>query len=83
MPSYMLSTSDNPYNPFKDWDLWFAFDTQNGYNSCSYLARMCDAYADASPEDEEKSVNDAIDRIVALNLTGNYIKVDPDFVPKP
>ena len=55
MPSYMLSTSDNPYNPFKDWDLWFAFDTQNGYNSCSYLARMCDAYADASPEDEEKS----------------------------
>ena len=74
----MLSTSDNPYNPFTDWKQWYAFDTQNGYNSCAYLARMCDAYADVSPDDEEKSYEDAIDRICKLNLTGNYIKVYAD-----
>ena len=74
----MLSTKDNPWNPFTDWKQWYAFDTQNGYNSCAYLARMCDTYADASPEDEEKSYEDAIDRICKLNLTGNYIKVYAD-----
>jgi hypothetical protein len=78
MHTAMLSTSDNPYNPFTDWKQWYAFDTQNGYNSCAYLARMCDAYADASPDDEEKSYEDAIDRICKLNLTGNYIKVYAD-----
>ena len=71
MSAVALSTSDNPYNPFTDFDLWYAFDTQNGYNSCAYLARQCDAIPTLSEEDEEK----AIDRIVALNLTGNYIKV--------
>jgi hypothetical protein len=78
MHTAMLSTSDNPYNPFTDWKQWYAFDTQNCYNSCAYLARMCDVYADASPDDEEKSYEDAIDRICKLNLTGNYIKVYAD-----
>ena len=75
MSAVALSTSDNPYNPFTDFDLWYAFDTQNGYNSCAYLARQCDAIPTLSEEDEEKAVEEAIDRIVALNLTGNYIKV--------
>lgn len=74
----MLSTSDNPYNPYTDFDLWFAFDTQNGYNSCAYLARQVELAPNSSPEDENKAVEEAIDRIVALNLTGNYIKVTPN-----
>lgn len=70
-----LSTSDNPYNPFKEYDLWNAFDTRNGYNSAAYLARQV---GDVSGEDQNEILEDienAINRIVALNLTGNYIKV--------
>ena len=78
MTTSMLSTSDNPYNPYTDFDLWFAFDTQNGYNSCADLARQIESSPNASPEDENKAVEEAIDRIVALNLTGNYIKVTPN-----
>lgn len=73
-----LSTSDNPFNPFKDFDGWYAFDTRKGYNSCAYLARMCDELPAMSEEEEDKAVEEAIDRIVALNLTGNYIKVTAD-----
>ena len=75
MKAFALSTSDNPYNPFKDFGLWYAFDVQNGYNSCAYLARQIDELPVFSEEDENKRVEEAIDRIVALNLTGNYIKV--------
>lgn len=78
MSAVALSTSDNPYNPLKDFDLWYAFDTQNGYNTCAYLARQVDSIPTLSDEDEEKAVEEAIDRIVALNLTGNYIKVTAD-----
>ena len=38
----MLSTSDNPYNPFTQFREWYAFDIANGYNTCSYLARVCE-----------------------------------------
>ena len=36
----MLTTTDNPYNPFKNFDEWFMYDTEKGYNSCGYLARI-------------------------------------------
>lgn len=26
MSRTMLTTKDNPFNPFKDWNKWFAFD---------------------------------------------------------
>ena len=29
---YMLTTVDNPYNPFDQFNHWLLFDTENGYN---------------------------------------------------
>ena len=36
----MLTTIDNPYNPFKDWDSWFAYDLQKGYRTCQILDKF-------------------------------------------
>ena len=30
---YMLTTIDNPFNPFTNFDDWYAFDTSKGYNT--------------------------------------------------
>ena len=37
---YMLTTVDNPFNPFTEFDEWFAFDRQMGYNTPSFLDRI-------------------------------------------
>ena len=37
---YMLTTIDNPYSPFTQFDEWLEFDTLKGYNTCGYLARV-------------------------------------------
>lgn len=70
-----LSTSDNPYNPLTDFDKWFAFDEQNGYHSCSYLARIMKSSSSLSEYEQEEAKEAAIDEILRFNLTGNYIKV--------
>ncbi len=75
MEHYMLTTTDNPYNPFTQFDEWFAFDERHGYHTCGYLARITKDSSDLSPEDQNYAVNQAIDEILKYNIYGNYIKV--------
>ena len=63
----MLTTKDNPYNPFTNFDEWFAFDCQKRYFTCNYLARLARTSPDLSDEEETKAINDAIISIVLLN----------------
>lgn len=72
---YMLTTLDNPFNPFTQYDLWYAFDVQAGYYTCNYLARITKTSDELSELDENLARQQAIDEIIDLNITGNYIKV--------
>ena len=35
----MLTTIDNPYDPFTEYDRWLEFDEEKGYFTNSYLQR--------------------------------------------
>lgn len=69
-----LTTTDNPYNPHTQFDLWKAFDDSQGYNSCSYLARIVKSSDDLSPLDQAIAVEEGIDAIVEMNILGIYKK---------
>lgn len=75
MRQVALTTEDNPYDPFVQFDDWFAFDQQKGYNTCEYLGRMAYTSPDLSAVDQLLSVESAIDEIVRLNALGIYKKV--------
>jgi hypothetical protein len=72
----MLSTSDNPYDPFTQWDEWYSWDLSHGYNTPSYLARMVVSSNDLSDADQALAIDLAIDEIVSENVSGVYIKVE-------
>lgn len=72
---YALTTIDNPFDPFDDFDKWYAFDISHGYDSCGYLARVARTSDKFSEEDQEKEIQRAIDEIVKLNINGMYKKV--------
>lgn len=75
----MLSTVDNPYNPFTQFDDWYAFDTRLGYHSLSFLARIINTSDDLSEPDQSLAIEQAIDEIVRENVSGMFIKVsDPN-----
>lgn len=75
MTQSMLTTIDNPFDPFTQFDEWFAFDESKGYHSCSYLARIAKTSDELSEADEEKAIELAVDEIVKLNILGIYKKV--------
>ena len=71
----MLTTFDNPYNPFDQFDSWFLFDVTKGYNSCEVLgrfARISDSFTD---EENDREVERAIDEIIKLDFLNIYKKV--------
>lgn len=73
--AYMLSTSDNPYNPFKQFNEWYTYDTTHGYNTLSYLARIALTSNELTEEENQKIIDQAVNEIIDLNLTGNYVRV--------
>ena len=74
----MLTTIDNPYNPFTEFDAWFSFDEQKGYNSSEYLARFANTSDDLSDEEKAIEIEKAIDSIVKLNVLGIYRKISKE-----
>lgn len=71
-----LSTTDNPYNPFTDFDSWYRFDLDKGYSSCSYLDRIAMTSSAFTDEENMREIERAIDEIVSLNGNLYYKVVD-------
>ena len=69
----MLSTIDNPFNPFEDFNSWFLFDVEKGYNSCSYLARIAKTSNEFTEEEEAEEIERAIDEIIQYDFMNLYI----------
>lgn len=70
-----LSTKDNPYNPFTQWDQWLNYDMLKGPNCCAYLARIAKTSSSMTDYEVEKEINRAIDEIISLDFTHQFIKV--------
>lgn len=73
-----VTTIDNPYDYFTQFEQWYNFDTSKGYNTCSYVARISNASNAMSDADYEDEVERAVDEIIRLNVTGNYKKITRD-----
>lgn len=74
-----LTTEDNPYDPFDEFEEWFNFDVTRGYHTCAYLARVTTTSTDLTEADQVEATNEAIEEILELNLTGNYQVVEREF----
>ena len=71
----MVTTIDNPYDPFTQFDEWRAYDAYKGYYTCEYLARIADTSPELSPKETALEINRAIDEICRINSLGIYKKV--------
>lgn len=73
-----LTTVDNPYDPFTQFDDWFLFDTEKGYNSCSRLDRIANLSDEMSEAEVNEEIERAIDEIIKYDFLNIYKKVTKD-----
>ena len=71
----MLTTFDNPYNPFDDFTLWLLFDKERGYNTCERLARIAKLSDDMSQDEIDAESDRAMDEIIFYDPLNIYKKV--------
>ena len=71
----MLTTFDNPYDPFEQFSSWFLFDVEKGYNTCSYLGRIAKFSDEMTTKEEDEEVERAIDEIIKYDFMNIYKKV--------
>lgn len=75
MAKVMLTTIDNPFDPFNQFDSWYAFDQNKGYGTCSYLARIARTSDQLTDAENEREVERAIDEILKYDFEKIYKKV--------
>lgn len=75
MAEHMLTTVDNPFNPFTEFDQWRNFDESSGYYSLPLLGRVVVTSNDLSEADQSFAIEQAIDEIVRENVSGVHRKV--------
>ena len=75
MKETMLTTNDNPFDPFEQFTSWFLFDVEKGYNSCGRLMRIANVSEDMSTKEYNEAIDLAIDKLISLDFLGIYQKV--------
>lgn len=83
MKEFMLTTVDNPYDPFDKFDDWLRFDIEKGYNSCAYLARISHTSEEFTEQENNEEIERAIDEIVLLDPFNIYKKVSREVNKSP
>lgn len=81
---FMLTTIDNPFNPFTQYESWYAFDTSNRFipelgsyyatNCTAYQARIAYTSPDMTDQENEAIIDAAIEEIIRLDPFGIYTK---------
>ena len=71
----MLTTFDNPYNPFDDFTSWLLYDKEKGYDTCERLARIAQLSDDMTQDEIDEETERAMDEIIFYDFLNIYKKV--------
>lgn len=78
MTRSMLTTTDNPFDPFTQYELWDSFDRQHGYFTMNLLMRVARTSPDLEDFENEREIEAAVNQLCRLNPLGIYKKVQTD-----
>ena len=70
-----ITTNDNPFDFFTQFDDWYLFDESKGYHTCSLVARVARTSSELSDYENRIETERAIDQILSFDSLGVYKKI--------
>ena len=70
----MLTTFDNPFNPFEQFNEWFMFDIEKGYQTCERLAKVVKLSDEMTQNEIDEEIDRAMDEIIKEDFLNLYVK---------
>lgn len=83
---FALTTIDNPFDPFEQFTLWFAFDVEKGYYTCNMLGRLVNLSDDMTQREISIETERAIDDVILhdpLNIYKKVVKQNVELAETP
>lgn len=77
MGDYMITTIDNPWNPFTHYHEWLDHDTQHGYHTDQWIAILSKSSSDLPMEEQEELVDFGCQRLLEVDPYGLHVKLYP------
>lgn len=71
----MLTTFDNPYNPFTEFEQWYLFDELHHHNCCGYIERTALVGPGMTDREKNHEIEAAIDELLKVDFLDIYRKV--------
>ena len=71
----MITTIDNPFDPFEQIEAWRMFDIEKQHFTCERLARVTRLSPEMSDFEKEQEIERAIDEIIKYDPEDKFIKV--------
>lgn len=70
-----LTTFDNPYSPYEEFEKWYQYDIEHGYNSSGLLMRIAETSLQFTDNENAYEIEKAIDKIVVADPINIYKKL--------
>ena len=64
-----LTTFDNPYNPYDQFEQWYQYDMDHGYNSSGLLMRLAQTSSQFTDNENAYEIEKAIKSWQTIQLT--------------
>ena len=80
----MLTTIDNPFNPFVDYNLWMLYDKEKGYDTSERLMRVAQQYMfeGMSQVEQDNAVDQAMDDLIEIDILNLFVKGTEESIQK-
>ena len=72
---FMLTTFDNPFDPFEQFTQWRLFDIEKGYFTCERLAKLAQFREDMSQKEIDDESDRAAEQLIDMDFLNIYKKV--------
>ena len=75
MAEVMLTTVDNPYDPFEDFEKWYIWDELNSVgrlSCCRIIGALCPTSVSLTNEENDRQIEQTIFEIVERDPTHQY-----------